>query len=200
MLGFQEVPGRVEKSARKISIKIGSTKVHGVAYLNPLGFTSEKIITQIFTEKLSRTWVFPKNRAGPPQIINSNRVFRFSLINHPFWWFSPYFWFNTHLTKICHIISPLVVSGNQVGPKASTLTMRRLRSSTTCGKVHWTVAAGMFFLGKKILQQRMTQESQIVTISPFAIWDYFWCLFDSKKSPLTTSHDKKKTLPAGDCC
>ena len=140
MLGFQEVPGRVGKISKK---------VHGVAYLNPLGFTSEKIITQIFTEKLSRTWVFPKNRAGPPQIINSNRVFRFSLINHPFWWFSPYFWFNTHLTKFFHVISPLVVSGNQVGPKASTLTMRRLRSSTTCGKVHWTVAAGMFFLGKK---------------------------------------------------
>ena len=34
--------------------------------------------------------VFPNNR-GNPQIIHFNRVFRFSIINHPFWGY-PYFW------------------------------------------------------------------------------------------------------------
>ena len=37
-------------------------------------------------------WVFPKNRVTP----KSSILIGFSIINHPFWGFSPYFWFNTH--------------------------------------------------------------------------------------------------------
>ena len=34
-----------------------------------------------------------KNRGTP----KSSILIGFSIINHPFWWFSPYFWFNTHM-------------------------------------------------------------------------------------------------------
>ena len=40
-----------------------------------------------------------KNRGGPPK---SSILIGFSIINHPFWGFSPYFWFNTHMSIFVH--------------------------------------------------------------------------------------------------
>ena len=52
--------------------------------------------------KLSRlpecTWVFPKNRATRKLSI-FNRLFHY--FHHPFWVFTPYFWFNTHMCHPC---------------------------------------------------------------------------------------------------
>ena len=43
---------------------------------------------------MKEIWMFPKI-VGFPQIIHFNRVFHY--FHHPFWGFSPYFWFNTHM-------------------------------------------------------------------------------------------------------
>ena len=46
-------------------------------------------------ESLVRYGCFQNN--GIPK---SSILIGFSLINHPFWWFSPYFWFNTHIISV----------------------------------------------------------------------------------------------------
>ena len=46
---------------------------------------------------------------GTPQIIHFNRVFHY--FHHPFWEFSPYFWFNTHIQELTH---PPAVPGKRV--------------------------------------------------------------------------------------
>ena len=40
----------------------------------------------------------PKNRGNPPNHPFVHRVG--TVIDHPFWGFSPYFWFNTHISII----------------------------------------------------------------------------------------------------
>ena len=34
--------------------------------------------------------------------LNEHSLMGFSIINHPFWGFSPYFWFNTHMVPATH--------------------------------------------------------------------------------------------------
>ena len=47
------------------------------------------------------TWVFPKIGVGlPTKSSHFNRVWN-HYVHHPFWGFSPYFWFNTHMCIFC---------------------------------------------------------------------------------------------------
>ena len=71
-----------------------------------------------------------------PQIIHL--FIGFSLINHPFWWFSPYFWFNTHLWKK-HQQSPRLNPWHN--PKHPTLS-QRLFGEAKSAKWHRLVGKG----------------------------------------------------------
>ncbi len=50
-------------------------------------------LAQVANLAQHRNWVFPKNNGTP----KSSMLIWFSIINHQFWGFSPYFWFNTHI-------------------------------------------------------------------------------------------------------
>ena len=50
-----------------------------------------------FLGKPNKNMDVSENSGFYPQIIHFNRVFHEK--NHPFWRFSPYFWFNTHIQK-----------------------------------------------------------------------------------------------------
>ncbi len=45
----------------------------------------------------------------------------FSSINHPFWWFSPYFWFNTQINHELNMKPPTLPPVTRVTPPTSPL-------------------------------------------------------------------------------